>query len=80
MRKAPRVNGAFYPVLRFPLDGPTRQALLQAGKPSTAMIKLTADDVSGPFVYPFPKKPEDQAKLPFLGYRTGAARRGPRAV
>jgi hypothetical protein len=51
------------------LDGPTRQALLQNGKPSTAMVKLTADDVSGPFVYPFPKKPEDQAKLKFMGYR-----------
>ena len=51
------------------LDGPTRQALLQAGKPSTAMVRLTADDVSGPFVYPFPKKPEEQAKLNFMGYR-----------
>ena len=51
------------------LDGPTRQALLQNGKPSTAMVKLTGDDVSGPFVLPFPKKPEDQAKLQFLGYR-----------
>jgi lipoprotein-anchoring transpeptidase ErfK/SrfK len=51
------------------LDGPTRQALLQNGKPSTAMVKLTADDVSGPFVYPFPKKAEDQAKLKFMGYR-----------
>lgn len=51
------------------LDGPTRQALLQNRKPSTAMVKLTADDVSGPFVYPFPKKAEDQAKLKFMGYR-----------
>ena len=25
--------------------------------------------VAGPFVYPFPKKPEDQAKLKFMGYR-----------
>ena len=33
------------------------------------MVKLDADDVAGPFVYPFPKKPEDQAKLTFLGYR-----------
>ena len=51
------------------LDTPTRQALLQQSRPSTAMVKLTADDVSGPFVYPFPKKPEDQAKLKFMGYR-----------
>ena len=51
------------------LDGPTRQALLQQNRPSTVMVKLTADDVSGPFVYPFPNKPEDQAKLQFMGYR-----------
>jgi lipoprotein-anchoring transpeptidase ErfK/SrfK len=51
------------------LDMPTRQALLQQNRPSTVMVKLTADDISGPFVYPFPKKPEDQAKLKFLGYR-----------
>ena len=51
------------------LDGPTRQALLQQNRQSTVYVKLTADDVSGPFVYPFPKKPEDQAKLQFLGYR-----------
>jgi hypothetical protein len=33
------------------------------------MLKLTADDVAGPFVYPFPKKPEEQAKLQGLYYR-----------
>ena len=33
------------------------------------IVKLTADDVAGPFVYPFPKKPEEQAKLKFMGYR-----------
>ena len=51
------------------LDTPTRQALLQQNRTSTITVKLAADDVSGPFVYPFPKKPEDQAKLKFLGYR-----------
>lgn len=51
------------------LDGPTREALLQQNRPSTRMIHLTEDDVSGPFVYPFPRKYEDQAKLKFLGYR-----------
>ena len=51
------------------LDGPTRSALLAQNRPSTRMIKLTNDDVGGPFVYPFPKKPEAQAKLKFLGYR-----------
>jgi peptidoglycan hydrolase-like protein with peptidoglycan-binding domain len=51
------------------LDGPTRSALLVGGRPSTIMVKLGRDDVVANFVYPFPKKPEDQAKLPFAGYR-----------
>jgi peptidoglycan hydrolase-like protein with peptidoglycan-binding domain len=51
------------------LDNPTRQALLQQNRASTIYEKLTADEVSGPFVYPFPKKPEDRAKLQFMGYR-----------
>jgi hypothetical protein len=51
------------------LDDPTRSALLGQNRVSTIYVKLTADDVGGPFVYPFPKKPEDQAKLKFMGYR-----------
>jgi lipoprotein-anchoring transpeptidase ErfK/SrfK len=51
------------------LDGPTRQKLLAQNRPSTAYVKLAAEDVSGPFVYPFPKKPEEQAKLPAMSYR-----------
>ena len=51
------------------LDGPTRTALLQQNRQSTINVKLTGDDVAGPFVYPFPKKPQDQAKLKFMGYR-----------
>jgi lipoprotein-anchoring transpeptidase ErfK/SrfK len=51
------------------LDGPTRQKLLAQNRQSTVYVKLTADEVAGPFVYPFPKKPEDQAKLKFMGYR-----------
>lgn len=51
------------------LDGPTRSALLSQDRPSTVNVKLTAEDVGGPFTYPFPKKPEDQEKLSFLGYR-----------
>ncbi|GLR48546.1 L,D-transpeptidase family protein [Sphingomonas astaxanthinifaciens] len=51
------------------LDGPTRQALLQQDRRSTQLLELTDTDVGGPFVYPFPKKPEDQAKLKGLGYR-----------
>jgi lipoprotein-anchoring transpeptidase ErfK/SrfK len=51
------------------LDAATRQALLAQNRPSTVMVRLTPEQVAGPFVYPFPKKPEDQAKLPALSYR-----------
>ena len=51
------------------LDLATRQALLQDGRPSTRNVTLASDEVSGPFVYPFPKKYEDQAKLDGLSYR-----------
>src|SRR4029079_15727296 len=51
------------------LDTPTRQKLLAQNRQSTVYVKLTGDDVGGPFVYPFPKKPEEQAKLKFMGYR-----------
>jgi lipoprotein-anchoring transpeptidase ErfK/SrfK len=51
------------------LDTPTRQALLQIGRQSTRNLALGPEVFEGPFVYPFPKKPEAQAKLGFLGYR-----------
>ena len=51
------------------LDGPTRRALLEMGRPSTRMIRLGREDVIARFVKPIPKDYEDQAKLPFLGYR-----------
>lgn len=51
------------------LDPETRRALLEANRPSTVMVKLTADDVGGRFVYPFPDGPEEQAELDFLAYR-----------
>ena len=51
------------------LDQPTRRALLENNRPSTAMIKLSPDQVAGPFVYPFPKKPEAQAALKAMSYR-----------
>lgn len=51
------------------LDSPTRRALLAANRPSTVMVELTADDVRGQYVLPFPSDPEAQAKLDFLGYR-----------
>ncbi|HET9813677.1 MAG TPA: L,D-transpeptidase family protein [Sphingomicrobium sp.] len=51
------------------LDTLTRQALLRQNRQSTVYVKLTEDDVSGPFVYPFPDKPEQQAKLESMAYR-----------
>jgi lipoprotein-anchoring transpeptidase ErfK/SrfK len=51
------------------LDQLTRAALLQGARPSTVTVKLTRDDIGGNYVYPFPKKPEEQAKLPQMGYR-----------
>ena len=51
------------------LDQPTRQALLQANRPSTVIVELTEDDVRGQYVLPFPSDPEKQAELDFLGYR-----------
>jgi len=51
------------------LDTPTRQALLKLGRHAVVSVKLGPDDVASTYVYPFPKKYEDQAKLGFLGYR-----------
>ena len=51
------------------LDGPTRQALLRAGRNSTANLALGPEVFEGPFVKPFPQSPEQQAELNFLGYR-----------
>ena len=51
------------------LDARTRQALLGMSRPSTVMVKLTPEDVGGPFTYPLPTKPEQQAELDFMGYR-----------
>ncbi|HEY6663272.1 MAG TPA: L,D-transpeptidase family protein [Sphingomicrobium sp.] len=51
------------------LDNDTRRALLEANRPSTVMVRLGPDDVRSQYVYPFPKDPEKQAELKFLGYR-----------
>jgi lipoprotein-anchoring transpeptidase ErfK/SrfK len=51
------------------LDAATRSALLSANRPSTVMVKLGADDLRHQYVMPFPKDPEVQAKLRFMGYR-----------
>ncbi len=51
------------------LDGATRAALMQDKRPSTRLLQLTATDVGGPFVFPFPEDAADQAKLDGLHYR-----------
>ena len=51
------------------LDGPTRKALLSIGRQSTVNLSLGREVFDGTFVYPFPKSPEGQARLGFLGYR-----------
>lgn len=56
-----RVNGK--------LDQPTRAALLSANKPSTRMLRVSPDDMAGPYTNPFPKEAEAQEKLDRLGYK-----------
>ena len=51
------------------LDMLTRRALLDQDRSSTVNVQLGRADISGNYVYPFPKKPEGQAKLPFAAYR-----------
>lgn len=51
------------------LDPTTRAALLSSNRPSTVMVKLGTDDLRHNYVMPFPKDPEVQAKLRFMGYR-----------
>ena len=51
------------------LDNETRRSLLRQNRASTIMVKLAPADVGGPFTFPLPKKPEEQAKLSFVGYR-----------
>lgn len=51
------------------IDDATKAALLAQNRESLVSVTLTPDQVAGPFVNPFPKKAEDQALLPFMGYR-----------
>jgi len=51
------------------VDEPTKRALNRENMPATIDVQLTSDDVGGPFTFPMPTKPEEQAKLSFLGYR-----------
>jgi lipoprotein-anchoring transpeptidase ErfK/SrfK len=51
------------------LDPVTRRALVELNRASTVDVKLGREDISGDYVYPFPKKPEGQAKLEQASYR-----------
>ena len=51
------------------LDPATRASLLTANRPSTVTVRLGADDLRSQYVMPFPKNPEQQAELKFMGYR-----------
>jgi lipoprotein-anchoring transpeptidase ErfK/SrfK len=51
------------------LDLATRRALLEGSRPSTINVKLGSADLGGNYVYPYPKRPEGQAKLEWAGYR-----------
>ena len=42
---------------------------MAANRPSTVMVRSAPTMCAANIVYPFPKKPEEQAKLSFLGYR-----------
>jgi lipoprotein-anchoring transpeptidase ErfK/SrfK len=49
------------------LDDATRAAL--GSTSATRRLRIDPGDAAGPFVFPFPKAPEAQAKLDFIGYR-----------
>ena len=52
------------------LDQPTTAALVKFSNiPATRVVTIPADFAAGPF-QPIPKSPDDQAKLPTLGYET----------
>jgi hypothetical protein len=51
------------------IDAATRQALSVDRSPATLRFRIDEGDARGPFIGRVPKEPEDQAKLPLLGYR-----------
>ena len=53
------------------IDQPTLRALhaYRAWRP-TRTLALSAETLAGPYTNPFPKDPQEQAKLPGLGYRS----------
>lgn len=66
---------AFQITRQIPVTGKTDARTLQAlhahrAIRPTRIVRLTADMLSGPFVRPWPRDPQAQAKLKTLGYRT----------
>lgn len=60
---------------QLPVTGKMDQRTLQALHPHrairpTRILRLTADSLAGPFVRPWPKDPQAQAKLQAMGYRS----------
>jgi lipoprotein-anchoring transpeptidase ErfK/SrfK len=51
------------------MDQATRSALMADRTPATVQLRLDESDTQGPFIGVMPKEPEQQAKLPTLGYR-----------
>ena len=51
------------------LDAATRRALLSGNRASTMMVRLTPEQVAGPFINPIPKDTAEKARLPGLHYR-----------
>ncbi|WP_312844746.1 L,D-transpeptidase family protein [Sphingomonas koreensis] len=60
---------------QLPVTGKMDQRTLQALHPHrairpTRILRLTADSLAGPFVRPWPRDPQAQAKLQAMGYRS----------
>ena len=60
---------------QLPVTGKMDPRTLQALHPHrairpTRLLRLTADSLAGPFVRPWPKEPQAQAKLKAMGYRS----------
>jgi lipoprotein-anchoring transpeptidase ErfK/SrfK len=50
------------------IDGDVWQALNADSAPALTGYRITADDLTGPFVPSVPREMEDKARLPYLGY------------
>ena len=72
---------AFQITRQIPVTGKTDARTLQAlhahrATRPTRIVRLTADMLSGPFVRPWPRDPQAQAKLETMGYRSALEKLG----